>query len=409
MSQIGTLLPGIVKPVITASLMACGLAAIPYVSAAEGNDVATEAFIETPSASAYTDKTEIDARIKDLMRRPEMIGLSIAIIENGTLTFSNGYGQTERGGENVTADTVFRWASVSKGVGSAAALLMAEDGYFGLNSPVKAFAPSLDLPPAQNGLTLEDVLSQRSGIIRNAYDRRIEDGQTARQIRGHLASVRSVCEPGSCYSYQNVLYDTVSEMIETVTGLPYKAVVSERIFKPLGMDSASMTLDGLSRSRSWAKPHNRRGAQYSRVKPTYYRVPAAAGVNSSVNDLAKWMLANMNEDNPVLAPSLQAELQLGRIETPRENRNMRRHFNALTDSEYALGWRTYDYVGHDVVGHRGAVQGYRASVLFDPELKSGVALLWNSSTGRPNGLQLEIFDQIYGLPKRDWMRLRQKW
>ena len=387
--------------------MTCGLTALAVASAAESNDMA--ASIETPSASAFVNKTEIDARIKDLMRRPEMIGLSIAIIENGTVTFSQGYGQTEKGGDKVTADTVFRWASVSKGVGSAAALLVAEDGYFGLNSPVKAFTPSLDLPYAQNSLTLEDVLAQRSGMIRNAYDRRIEDGQTARQIRGRLASVRSICEPGSCYSYQNVLYDAVSEMIETVTKLPYKAVVSERIFKPLGMNSASMTLEGLSRSRSWAKPHNSRGAQYSRVKPTYYRVPAAAGVNSSVNDLAKWVLANVNEDNPVLAPSLQAELQLGRIETPRENRNMRRHFKVLTDSEYALGWRTYDYVGHDVVGHRGAVQGYRASVLFDPELKSGVALLWNSSTGRPNGLQLEIFDQIYGLPKRDWMRLRQKW
>lgn len=409
MSHTGTLLPGIFKRAVTASLMACGLAAIPHAAAAERNDVAEPAIAETPSASTFVDKTEIDARIKDLMRRPEMIGLSIAIVENGTLTFSKGYGLTEKGGDNVTADTVFRWASVSKGVGSAAALLLTEDGYFGLNSRVKAFAPSLDLPPTQNSLTLEDVLSQRSGMIRNAYDRRIEDGQTARQIRGRLASVRSICEPGSCYSYQNVLYDTVSEMIETVTGLPYKAVVSERIFKPLGMNSASMTLEGLSRSRSWAKPHNSRGAQYNRVKPTYYRVPAAAGVNSSVNDLAKWVLANVNEDSPVLAPSLQAELQLGRIETPRENRNMRRHFNALTDSEYALGWRTYDYQGHDVVGHRGAVEGYRASVLFDPELKSGVALLWNSSTGRPNGLQLEIFDQIYGLPKRDWMRLRQKW
>jgi len=100
---------------------------------------------------------------------------------------------------------------------------------------------------------------------------------------------------------------------------------------------------------------------------------------------------------------------MGRITTPRESRNMRRHFKALTDSEYALGWRTYDFEGHEVVGHRGAVEGYRAAVLFDPELKSGVAMLWNSATGRPNGLQLEIFDQIYGLPKRDWMRLNQKW
>ncbi len=390
----------------------CLLAAVPHVALGSQNDMPPQPAVTaapTPQASAFVDKTEINTRINDLMRRPEMVGLSVAIIENGQITFAKGYGRTERGGDKVTADTVFRWASVSKGVGAAAALLLAEDGYFGLNSPIKAFAPSLDLPPAQDGLTLEDILSQRSGMIRNAYDRRIEDGQSARFIRASLSGVRSVCEPGQCYSYQNVLYDTVSEMIETVTKLPYKAVVSERIFKPLGMDSASLTLEGLSRSRSWAKPHNSRGAQYRGVKPTYYRVPAAAGVNSSITDLAKWTLANMSEDGSVLSPSLQTELQTGRIDTPRENRNMRRHFKALTNSEYALGWRTYDYDGHAVVGHRGAVQGYRASVLFDPELQTGVVMLWNSSTGRPNGLQLEIFDQVYGSPKRDWMRLRQKW
>lgn len=409
MNEVKTLLRGALGTAAKAVTAACCLAAIPMTGTAADEAMPTKAFVQTPKDSALVNKAEIDARITDLMRRPEMIGLSVAIIENGQITFAKGYGQTAKGGDSVTADTVFRWASVSKGVGSATALLLAEDGHFGLASPVKAFAPSLDLPPAQNGLTLEDVLSQRSGFVRNAYDGWIEGGQTARVIRAKLASVRSVCAPGECYSYQNVLYDTVSEMAETVTGIPYKAVVSERIFKPLGMDSASTTLEGLSRSKSWAKPHNSRGAQYRSVKPTYYRVPAAAGVNSSITDLAKWTLANMSEDNPVLSASLQTELQTGRINTPRESRNMRRHFKALTDSEYALGWRTYDYAGHDVVGHRGAVQGYRAAVLFDPEINSGVVMLWNSSTGRPNGLQLEIFDQIYGLPKRDWMRLRQKW
>jgi len=409
LGQLTTLSRALKRLPLSSFAAAMSVFCAPQIVGANESNMPAQAISQTPTASAAVDKTEIDARIHDLMRRPEMVGLSVAIIENGQITFAKGYGKTEKRGDAVTADTVFRWASVSKSVGSATALLLAEEGYFGLNSPVKAFAPSLDLPAEQDRLTLEDVLSQRSGMVRNAFDRRIEDGQTARFVRAKLGGVRSLCAPGECYSYQNVLYDTVSEMAETVTGLPYKAVVSERIFKPLEMDSATLTLEGLSRSRSWAKPHNSRGAQYRGVKPTYYRVPAAAGVNSSITDLAKWTLANMSEDNSVLSPSLQMELQRGRIETPRETRNMRRHFKALTDSEYALGWRTYNYDGHEVIGHRGAVEGYRAAVLFDPEIQSGVVMLWNSATGRPNGLQLEIFDQIYGLPKRDWMRLRQKW
>lgn len=395
-----------------------GLGAVSYgapaSASASSNDKATSDVktVHSPAQSTAgeaVDKAEVDARVRDLMRRPEMIGLSVAIVENGAITFAKGYGETERGGPPVTADTVFRWASVSKGVGAATALLLAEEGHFGLRSPVEAFAPSLDLAEGLKKMTLEDVLSQRSGVIRNAYDRRIEDGQSAKNIRSDFKGVRSVCEPGQCYSYQNVLFDTVSEMAETVTGLPYKAVVAERIFRPLGMKTASLTLEGLTRSKSWAKPHNRRGAMYRRVKPTYYRVPAAAGVNSSIVDLARWMQAQMNENSQVVSSGLQAELQMERIETPRENRNMRRHFHALKNSHYALGWRTYDFDGHQIVGHRGAVEGYRAAVLFDPQLDTGVALLWNSSTGRPNGLQLEIFDQVYGLKKRDWMRLNQKW
>jgi len=100
-----------------AALLAIMLAGV-SVSPLAAEDIAAPPKTETPQASALVDKVEIDARINDLMRRPEMVGLSIAIIENGQITFAKGYGQTEKGGDAVTADTVFRWASVSKGVQS---------------------------------------------------------------------------------------------------------------------------------------------------------------------------------------------------------------------------------------------------------------------------------------------------
>ena len=74
-------------------------------------------------------------------------------------------------------------------------------------------------------------------------------------------------------------------------------------------------------------------------------------------------------------------------------------------SQYALGWRDYNYHGHRLIGHQGAVMGYRATVLFDPQRHSGIAMLWNSQTGRPVGLQLELLDRMYGLPRTDWLGL----
>lgn len=380
------------------------------------------------------DLTEIDKRASQLMQQLEMVGLSVAIVENGEMTFAKGYGEVQRDSHmKVTEDTVFRWASVSKGVAAATVLSLQEEGHIELGQPAKLHASSLELPPHETDVSIEDILSHRVGIVRNAYDRRIEDGQSSRKVRGALKNLKYLCEPGTCHTYQNVAFDASSEIVETVTGLPYKSVVKERIFDPLEMDTASLTLEGLKRSKSWARPHGRSGARINRVKDNYYRVPAAAGINSSVKDLAKWMTAQMPlQNNPEQDSSAISEetslahlpmqtdtplkisqtiidnMQTPRVETPREQRFMGRKFMSLKNAHYGLGWRVYDYAGNRVIGHRGGVEGYRALVLFDPAKRSGIAMMWNSPHSQPIGLQLEFMDQLYGLPKKDWLRLNTK-
>ena len=350
------------------------------------------------------NRAEVDKRISHLMQRPEMAGLAIAIVEDGEIVFTKGYGVTEKGSRHrVTEDTVFRWASLSKGVAAAAIMQLSEDQKIELQAPIKQYVPSLTLPVSKHDVTIEDVLSHRTGISNNAFDRRIEDGRSAKHVRSDLGDVPRLCEPGVCHTYQNVAFDAVAEAVETVTRLPYKTVVKQNLFEPLGMHSASMTLEGLTQSANWAKPHNRRGQQVYKVKPTYYRIPAAAGVNSSIVDLAKWMQGQM--DGSPISASVRESLQIPRIKTPYEDRKMRRHYGALKNARYGLGWRIYDYGDNTVVGHRGAVEGYRASIMFDPDRKTGVAVLWNSSTSRPAGLALEVMDQVYAAPRRDWMRL----
>lgn len=372
-------------------------------------------FTVTASANIYQpvrepgiDIEELDKRASQLMHQLEMVGLSVAVVEEGDMIWAKGYGEIQRDSNRlVTADTVFRWASVSKGVAAATVLSLEEDGHIALAEPAKAYAASLKLPTSEKQISIEDLLSHRVGIVRNAYDNRIEAGKGAKTVRRALKDLKYLCEPGTCHTYQNAAYDASAEIVETVTGLPYKAVVQERIFGPLGMTTASTTLEGLKRSKSWARPHGRHGSRINRVKETYYRVPAAAGVNSSVKDLAKWMIAQMPASEK-LPETMLSDMQTSRVQTPREQRFLRRRFRALENAHYGLGWRVYDYAGHKVIGHRGGVQGYRALVLFDPEKRSGIAMMWNSPHSRPIGLQLEFMDQLYGLPKRDWLRLNKR-
>ena len=363
-------------------------------------------FCATPAA-AQINTAEIDRRAGQLMTQLEMTGLSVAVVEDGEITFAKGYGETLRdSGQMVTADTVFRWASVSKGVAANTMLSLVEDGGFTLADSAEALAPSLDLP-GEEGVNLIQLLSHQTGLVKNAFDNRIESGRAAKPTRTALSELKLLCEPGTCHTYQNVAYDASAEIVEAQSGLPYKAVVKTRVFDPLGMESASVTLEGLTRSKSWARPHGRYGQAIREVKPTYYRVPAAAGVNSSVRDLAKWMRAQFPEQGDIPVERLKA-MQIPVVSTTSEQRYLNRRYPALKQAHYGLGWRVYDYHGHKVVGHRGGVQGYRALVLFDPAKQAGIAMMWNSPHSRPTGLQLEFLDQLYGLPKRDWLRLNEK-
>lgn len=363
---------------------------------------------ETPAATVI-DIKEIDRRAQLLMNQLEMTGLSLAIVENGETRFAKGYGEEIRdSGQMVTADTVFRWASVSKGVAANTLLSLIEEGGFDLADSAESLAPSLNLP-GDEGVTVNllQLLSHQTGIVRNAYDNRIEAGHFAKATRASLKDLDLLCVPGTCHTYQNVAFDAASEIIENQTSLPYKTVVQSRVFDALGMESASLTLEGLTRNKRWARPHGRFGERIATVKPTYYRVPAAAGVNSSVKDLAKWMTAQFPASNQIPETRLEA-MQTPVISTTGEQRFLNRRYRDLRRAHYGLGWRVYDYHGHKVVGHRGGVQGYRALVMFDPERQAGIAMMWNSPHSRPIGLQLEFLDQLYGLPKRDWLRLNEK-
>ncbi len=57
------------------------------------------------------------------------------------------------------------------------------------------------------------------------------------------------------------------------------------------------------------------------------------------------------------------------------------------------------------MGHRGAVDGYRSAILFDPQADAGIVLLWNSHSEKPVGLQLEVMDMVYGLPHHQWVEM----
>ena len=371
--------------------VATGLSADPVVTA-------------TPSRVDYV---RLDERIRRLMQAPDMVGLAIGTVENGQVRFVKGYGETLAGsGEPVTPDTVFRWGSVSKGVASALVVKLAAEGKLALDTPIARFDTTLRLPGKSHGVTVADVLSHRVGLVRNAWDDRLEAGEDPRRLRTAMAGLPPFCPPSTCYAYQNIAFDAATEVVEGVTGRDYAAVARARLFAPLGMTSASVDRAGLQQARSWARPHLMAKTPAT-VNDIYYGVPAAGGVNSSIKDLVRWMRAQMGAAPAVLSPAALKTMHEPRVSTPPHGRRSAAD-KALTDASYGLGWRRFSYAGRRLVGHRGWVDGYGALVLFDPVDQSGIVMLWNANWHRAARLQLEFFDMLYGLPATDWLELKPR-
>jgi beta-lactamase class C len=387
------------------------LAMRPHPAANEGQDPRiTAAHLKlaalSPASRQDVDYRLLDARLKRLMTKPGMVGLAVGVVENGRITFLQGYGETLAGsGEPVTPETVFRWASVSKGVAATMVAKLAEQGKIDLQAPVVNYAPDLKLPAGNEyKATVGDLLSHRLGLYRNAYDNKLEEGQDPSFLRASLAQLNPVCAPGTCWDYQNVAYDASSEIVSRITKLPYELAVQRYLFNPIGMASGSVSMAGLQASRSWAKPHSV-GKRPLPIVDTYYKVPGAGGINSNIKDMALWMEAQMGEMPDVIDGKVLDTIHAPYVVTPTERGRLRKFLERLGTAWYGYGWRSYDYAGHHIIGHRGGINGYRSLILFDPEKKSGVVALWNSNTSQPGGLEFEVMDMIYHLPFRDWLEL----
>lgn len=349
------------------------------------------------------DYRALDLQLIRLSLRPEMAGLAVAVIEDSRVSFVRTYGVIDRNTRvPVTPDTIFRWASASKTVTGMLAAKLSDEKAVDLDRPVSGWQTSLHLPgDAEKRVTLAQLLAHQTGLTKNAHDEKLEDGERPDVLRAGLAAAPLQCEPGTCHTYQNIAFDAATEILSEAGQMPFADAVQQRFFRPLGMTSASYGMKGLTGAQDWARPHRNR--EVRTLKEAYWRVPAAAGVNSNIVDFAKWMHAAMGERTDVLPADVLHIAQMPRVATRRlYSGDLAR---AITDAQYGLGWRSFTYAGHRLVGHSGAVDGYRATMIFEPATKTGVVAMWNSNWGVPFRIPFAFLDSYHNRVDSNWFDL----
>ncbi|GIU15030.1 hypothetical protein TUM4261_31350 [Shewanella sp. c952] len=333
------------------------------------------------------------------LKSEKVPGGAFVIVENDTLLKLSTYGKRRKNGKyNINADTVFRLASVSKTFAGTLAGLLVEEHKLDWRQPIVSFLPKFTLAERQSAqqISLGHIIGHSTGLWPNSYDNLINANVKMPKIIDKFAELTPMCKPGVCYGYQNVAFSFIQTAIEKQSKQSYQQMLQQRIFTPLDMSSASLGYDAFQQTVNRAEPHvkTKSGFKRVKVKPNYYQLAPAAGVNASITDMSKWLMANLGQNPEVLSANVIMDLTTPGIKTTKElrRRDWRKH---LDSAHYGKGWRVYQFEGRQLIYHAGWVAGYVAEISYSPELNIGMAMLLNGESRVATKLSAEFWQDAF--------------
>jgi len=336
--------------------------------------------METPAPDPFI--VEFEAQFRNMMSRSNTPGAAVAIVKGDEVIFLKGFGLKKLGEpDSVDEHTVFRLASVSKGFTGVLGALLDYSDILRLEDRLVDRVDSFDLKSEwhEDSLTIQHVLSQSTGLPYHAYTNLVEEGWERERLLNELAQVDFAGKAGEFYSYQNVSLGWFEVAAEEASGNEFAGIVQEKIFDPLEMKDASMTHMEFTTAPNIASPHLRvrRGWRTIRISPDYYNVASAGGINASISDMSKWLLALMGNRQDVLPDTVLNTVFQPLIPTYVKRKYFSRWRN-LKEAHYGLGWRVLKRGSDDIFYHGGYVNGYRSEILINKTADIGICILMNA-------------------------------
>lgn len=288
-----------------------------------------------------------DAIARQAIKGLGIPGLSIAVVRDGKVVKAAGYGLA-----NVELDvparpeTVYLLASVTKSFTAIAVLMLVEEGKIGLDEPISRYLP--DTPAAWKGITVRHLLTHTGGLRDRFEGHQAEDWLLNFTTEAMYRTARETptdFPPGERWQYSDQGYFLLGMILEKVSGKSYRVVLTERIFKSLGM-TATTTVRQSEIVKNIASGYTRVGGTlYHNHRRTDYGLVSHFGILSTVLDLAKWDAALDGE-------KLLKQATLKQMWTPgtlKDGTTVRSPMGA-----YGLGWFLSERNGHRIVMHGGA-------------------------------------------------------
>ncbi len=351
---------------------------------------------------------KIDAFAETVMKDWQQPGMAIAVIKDDTVVFAKGYGTRELGKQTlVNADTVFAIASNSKAFLTATLAILVDEGKLKWDDKVSAYLPEFRMydPWVTSELTIRDLVTHRVGLATFSGDLLwYETTYKPNEILARIHHLKPTSSFRTRYGYQNLMFIAAGQVVEKVTGKPWCSYVKERIHDPLGMTRTTCSVTTLPDNAAF--PHNESGGALRVLhRGNVDGSAAAAALNSSVNDLAKWIRLQLGrgtaDGKQIFSRQRSWEMWqpylAQQVADPTPPAAASTKFRGV-----GMGWFVSDYYGKKVVEHSGGLDGMLSYTVLVPEENLGYVVLTNSESPAFRLMRNKILDVFTGAPERDW-------
>jgi CubicO group peptidase (beta-lactamase class C family) len=392
-------------------LLAFAASVVPAFAQGDTATTASTAAAASRGLSGY----DLDADVNRVLKTFDVPGIAIAIVKDGKVLAAKGYGVRKLGDPApVTGRTLFEVASNSKAFTAAALAMLVEEGKLKWDDPVTRHLPGFQMYDSYvtGAMTVRDLLTHRSGLGLGAGDLMWWPTSTfsSDDIIDRLRYIKPATSFRNSYAYDNLLYIVAGKIIAEKTGKPWGDAVRERILAPLGMDGTTTSVADMLKTADYSAPHSRINDKISVVKPMpVANAVGAVGIDTSAEDIARWMNMLLNDGKTPDGKQLLSEKQLREMWTAQTPMPVGEPKGALAVTRpifnaYGLGFNLRDYKGRKIATHGGALQGFYSRVLMVPEEKLGIAIFTNAeNSGSMNALQWRLLDQFLNVPASDWI------
>ena len=375
----------------------------------------------SPPSSAASESatfTKVDKIFADYALDTHVPGVVYGVVADGRLVYVRGLGvQDLESKRPVTADTLFRIASMTKAFTALTVLKLRDERKLQLDAAAETYVAELRdwKYPTQDSprIRVRDLLNHTAGFVTDDPwgDRQtpLPEAEFSRLLR---AGVPFAHPPATAMEYSNLGYALLGRIVTNVSGQPYAETITKSLLQPLGMQSSGFVVD--------AAPRERRALGYRwedaawRLEPTmaHGAFGAMGGIQTSANDYAKWVAYLLSawppRDDADAGPAKRAtvrELAQG-SNFPRLRQRVG-HTGAQACRQaaaYGMGmWVAVDCDLGLTLSHGGGYPGYGSHVLLLPDHGVGVFALANRTYAGPSAA---VWDAAVALRDAGFLKAR---